>query len=93
MSSDPTPASSSAADEALIASLLSPKGDAPHHPVTSASTESILAAAEKKTEQSKSESQAFYSQGLPDLAPQVLSPVGGSPTNAAAQSFSFEKKQ
>ena len=84
-------ATSSAADEALIASLLSPKAEVPHNPVTSASTETILAAADKKAEHQKADS--FYSQGLPDLAPQVLSPVGGSPTNADSQSFTFEKKQ
>ena len=83
-------ASSAAADEALIASLLSPKSEAPHNPVTSATTENILAAADH-AERPKADS--FYSQGLPDLAPQVLSPVNGSPTSADSQTFTFTKKE
>ena len=87
--SDSSSATSSAANEALIADLLSPKHDAPHNPVTSATTDAILAAADKNPKPAAS---SFYSQGLPDLAPQVLSPVNGSPTNGDAQSFDFGKK-
>ena len=87
-SSDPSLShtSSDAANEALIASLLSPKQSTEHAPVTSAATDAILAAADKPAHQ---KADSFYSTGLPDLAPQALSPVNGSPTDASSGQFSF----
>ena len=64
---------SDAANEALIADLLSPK-QAEHDPVTSAATDAILAAGDKPAHK---KADSFYSTGLPDLAPQALSPVTG----------------
>ena len=89
-SSSSSTTETAAANEAVIRDLLSPTHEAEHNPVTSEATESILAAADKP-QQPKPDS--FYSEGLPDLAPQVLSPVGGSPTSADAIKFFPSSKQ
>ena len=82
------PSAADAANEAIIADLLSPQHAAEHIPVTSASTESILAAADKP-QQPKPDS--FYSEGLPDLAPQALSPVGAAADQTNnSHSFTFK---
>lgn len=78
--------SSDAANEALIANLLSPKQPTEHTPVTSAATDAILAAADKPASHKKADS--FYSTGLPDLAPQALSPVSGA-ADASGGQFTF----
>ena len=84
--------SSDAANEALIADLLSPKQPAEHVPVTSAATDAILAAADKPAEHKKADS--FYSTGLPDLAPQALSPVSGAAAaEASGGQFTFNNKK
>ena len=82
--------SSDAANEALIADLLSPKQPTEHVPVTSASTDAILAAADKPAHK---KADSFYSTGLPDLAPQALSPVSGAAAaEASSGQFNFNKK-
>ena len=88
-SSSSQPSADVAANEAIIRDLLSPTHEAEHNPVTSATTETILAAADKPQQP---QPDSFYSQGLPDLAPQVLSPVGGSPTGADAGNKFFPSK-
>ena len=81
---------SDAANEALIADLLSPKQPTEHTPVTSAATDAILAAADKQPAHKKADS--FYTTGLPDLAPQALSPVSGAAEAGGAQ-FTFNSKK
>ena len=77
---------SDAANEALIADLLSPK-QAEHDHVTSAATDAILAAGDTKPAHKKADS--FYTTGLPDLAPQALSPVAGGSGADASSSAQF----
>jgi len=90
------PAASTAADEALIANLLSSprEGEStPHHPHQETAAEHILAAADKPANTVNTSN--FYSQGLGELEPQPLSPIGGnSPTNSnnSNGTFKFNKK-
>jgi len=78
-----------AANEALIADLLSPKQPTEHTPVTSAATDAILAAADKPAHK---KADSFYSTGLPDLAPQALSPVSDAAASGGQFNFSSGSK-